>query len=877
VRPGTVMKPNIKMSPGLKSEVTVVASPVIDVLSTAISNNISAKTIDELPKGRSWESVVSLAPAVNVENTNTATGISFRGASIVENSYIVDGVDTTAVVTGDSGQNVVVEFVNEVQVKSGFVGADYGGALGGIVNIVTKSGSNDFRGTGNFQFSGSALTESPRPRLRLVPTNTTQAEYVNDPEDSISQFDFGFTAGGPISRDKIWFFGGWMPQYINTDRTVTFVSNRQTGTYTNDIRRNYWMAKVTARPTQSVTLNASAAVSPNNSQGTLPALDGTGATNFDYASRGNKQGKQSYSAGMDWVVSPSFFVNAFAGYLNKTYVDVGVPTADSYTYSTSNIGLLDVPVSYQHTSGWQTSPASFGIWNNDDKRFSVGVTATWSFNAGGRHLLKFGTQYARPETYIKDDAPYEYMYLYWNASTAGQRGTYGYYRIIDIGQDGHVVSNNQAIFVQDAWSFKRVTVNLGLRTEREHLIPYTNAGTPSTDILFGFGDKLAPRFGLSWDVRGNSSWKVYLNTGLFYDLMKQSAARDGFGGGKFKMLYYTLDTYDYTTLHVANPSGRQIMALDFRTPHILDPAIKPARTLDISGGTEFQIGKSLTASIGFVHRQIADAIEDAYILQSTGAYRQVLGNFGQGLMVYPYGNTFPTQPEFVRKYDGVDFQLHKRFSDGWMANVSYAYSRLWGNFDGLADQDTQQSTDVNPNVGLYCDYLEGCYTASGAVDTGRLSTDRPQQFKINASYSFNFGLTAGVFFQAMSGAPVTPNLGVNSALVTHPAGRGGAGRLPSFTQTDLSLNYNVKVTGRVRAGLVFNILNLFNQDTAIRKFQNMLPGQGVITVPKTQYFQGYDYLAYYNALPAASKDPRFLMEDRFQAPRSARISVKFDF
>ena len=151
IGPGAVIKPNIKMVPGLSEQVTVIASPVLDVLSSAATNNLSAAIIDELPKGRSWDSVVQLAPAVNQETLQGEKGISFRGASISENSYIVDGVDSTSVVVGSSGQDVVLDFVNEVQVKSGFVGADYGGALGGIVNVVTKSGSNEFRGLLNLQ------------------------------------------------------------------------------------------------------------------------------------------------------------------------------------------------------------------------------------------------------------------------------------------------------------------------------------------------------------------------------------------------------------------------------------------------------------------------------------------------------------------------------------------------------------------------------------------------------------------------------------------------------------------------------------------------------------------------------------------------------
>jgi hypothetical protein len=103
IRPGQIIKPNIKMSPGLTEQVTVIASPVLDVMSSAASNNLSAETIAELPKGRTWDSVVQLAPAVNQETLQGEKGMSFCGASISENAYIVGGVDTTSVVVGSAG------------------------------------------------------------------------------------------------------------------------------------------------------------------------------------------------------------------------------------------------------------------------------------------------------------------------------------------------------------------------------------------------------------------------------------------------------------------------------------------------------------------------------------------------------------------------------------------------------------------------------------------------------------------------------------------------------------------------------------------------------------------------------------------------------
>ena len=874
LRAGQILKPNIKMSPGMKETVNVVASPVLDVLSTAVSSTLTSKTIDSLPKGRTWDTVVSLAPAVNTESTQGNQGLSFRGASISENSYIVDGVDTTAVVVGDSGQNVVLDFINEVQVKSGFVGADYGGALGGIVNVVTKSGSNTLRGMVTFQYSGSALTAGPRQTLRLNPTNSSQAQYITYPQDSMKQFDFGFTLGGKIIKDKVWFFGGWMPEYINTDRTVTFNADGQARTTQNRTRQNNIMGKITAQVANNATLNFSTSIVPNNSYGTLPPQDGTGSTVVDYTTIGTRSSKYSYSVGLDWVVRSNFFINAFAGYLDKRAHDTGVPVGNNYRYGTSNIGLSGVPTDFQHPVGFATLAPNFQIFANDDSRFSLGISASLSFNAAGRHLLKFGTQYARPTTYLKDGYTGEIMSLYWNSSFYGTRGTYGYYRVTDISQDGRVTSNNQALFVQDTWSLNKVTVNLGLRTERENLTPYRGASNATPSILFGFSQKLAPRLGVSWDVRGDSSWKIYANAGLFYDLMKQSAARDGFGGGTSGFYYYTLNSYDYTTLHAASPSGTLIYHLDFRVRgDTLDPAIKPARTMDIDGGTEFVLGKDLTASIGYVHRSVQNAIEDFNVSSPTAM--KLLGNPGQGLIVYPDGSSYPNFPAFERRYDGLDLQLHKRFSNGWQGNIAYTYSRLWGNYDGLADADQQSTSDVNPNLGLYCDYLEGCYTSSGTLDMGPLATNRPHQLKLSGYYSFKFGLSVGAFFRALSGTPITPELGVNTSTITHPYGRGGAGTNPALTQTDLTFTYVVKVGGSRNLSLTANVLNVFNQAATLRTFSPMLNGS-MVSVPIATYFAGYTPQTVITA-QNATKDPRYLMPSLFQAPRSMRIGIKFDF
>jgi hypothetical protein len=281
----------------------------------------------------------------------------------------------------------------------------------------------------------------------------------------------------------------------------------------------------------------------------------------------------------------------------------------------------------------------------------------------------------------------------------------------------------------------------------------------------------------------------------------------------------------------------------------------------------------LTASIGYVHRSLSHVVEDFYLTYPTA--QKVFGNPGLGMITQTYGPGYANQPAFERTYDGLDLQLHKRFSQGWQANMAYTYSRLYGNYDGLADADQQTTTDTNPNLGLYCDYLEGCFTAGGKVDLGPLATNRPHQFKLNGSYTFKFGLTVGAFFQALSGTPITPSLGVNSSTITHPAGRGGAGDNPMLSQTDLSFTYGFKVGRTSRLSATLNVLNVFDQAAGIRAFQQMLNGSS-IKIPISTYFSGYDYQAAITA-QSALRDPRYLMASAYQLPRAARIGIKYSF
>ena len=148
-------------------QVTAEASPLVDQRSTLIAHNVTAEEFDRMPKGRSFQSIAFTAPSVT--QGQVEGGIQVNGASGAENAFTVDGIVTNSLVNGASRQNTVFEYLQEVQVKTSGISAEYGGALGGVVSAVTKSGGNTFRGEAHYFFEGSGLAAGPVKRhVRIV-------------------------------------------------------------------------------------------------------------------------------------------------------------------------------------------------------------------------------------------------------------------------------------------------------------------------------------------------------------------------------------------------------------------------------------------------------------------------------------------------------------------------------------------------------------------------------------------------------------------------------------------------------------------------------------------------------------------------------------
>ena len=190
---------------------------IIDTHSASVAHRITAEEIGGLPKGRSFQSIALTAPSVN--SGDIEGGFQVNGASGAENVFTVDGVVTNSLINGSSRQNTVFEYIQEVQVKTTGIPAEFGGALGGVISAATKSGSNIVLREVHYYLDGSPLSAGPVKRLVLSPVDDRTVQDRQDTKQPDVRQEFGGSIGGPIVRDRLFFFGSLSPrinQRVNT-------------------------------------------------------------------------------------------------------------------------------------------------------------------------------------------------------------------------------------------------------------------------------------------------------------------------------------------------------------------------------------------------------------------------------------------------------------------------------------------------------------------------------------------------------------------------------------------------------------------------------------------------------------------------------------
>jgi len=973
---------NVTLTPGTGNvvvDVTTDAAVTIDNTNTQIDNTITKQVFESLPKGTNFGSLLKTAPNVRPESRQGG-GFQIDGASSAENVFVIDGQEVTNFRTGQltGNNNLPFELLQEVQVKSTGFEAEYGGATGGVINVVTAGGNDSWRGNFGLSFEPSKLQGRPNTILnRFDATNSlaTGFEQFQPKQDGGTNFFPVANFSGPIIKEKVWFSATYAPQIFNTTRVIDYVGSQnpatrvlsQTTTYDASSRREYAFARVDAQPHSRLRVFGTFLWNPTINDGLLPGTtEGLTRTspqsvNFggsigtltgpDLLSRqGGRRNSNSFNGQVTWNPLNTVVFNFRGGrtFQNERDTAYFVPSVTRYVCSQVSVVTAAQTGCAQ---GFQN------VGNNSQIDLDVSTRTTFDadanfvgINFAGRHNIKTGYQYNR----LFNDVSAGYVGLgliqlfYGRAISAlapvnptapicavGQTTgcVLGSGLMTRFGTVGSASSDNTGLFVQDSWQIaNRLTLNVGVRVENE-IVPNFGA-EGSNAIKFGWGDKVAPRFGAAFDLTGKGTTKLFASYGWFYDRFKYELPRGSFGGDFFRRDFFEITPtrgYAFTSYTrsnilgsfgdpiggecpIANPTGYSVCQFDFRIATNLegadifetgaiDPDIKAARQSEYTFGIEHQLGNNFVIAGRFTHKQIDRAVEDVGVFTDQGSEAYIIGNPGLGLVCEISTQSNLPCAKAERRYDAIEVRLDKR-STNYFFNVNYTWSRLFGNYSGLASTD--ENGRSSPNVNRFFDLPPLGFTADGDPDNGRLATDRPHVFKAYGGYFFNWGnstnqtrITAYTSFQ--SGVPLTTIYDLYGLGTTILNGRGDLGRTEAFSETDLGLSHRYKFGRDSRFTLepyvdirnIFNERNVLNTQNAISTTQftatNLSSAQGGCTTCTSEaavfqtIFNGsgirQNVLNFINANAGGTNGRRndYNQPTEFQAPRYVRFGFRFFF
>ena len=317
---------NVTMEPAALEEVVTVVgqSPLIDVKSTVKGQVMTKETFLSLPRGRTFDSLINVVPGVQSEGI--AGGFSMDGATGAENMWYLDGADITNLHYGTKAQNVVLELLDEVKVVASGYNAEFGGSMGGVVNVITRSGGNAFHGDviGFYENNKLYMQGKSRDYLRQNPYDDDLYEYVNSDDiyfdggkkrDPYYRIEGVFSLGGYILKDKLWFFGSINPIYSQTEALRDF-NARQGPFYTFLNKNTYYNGsiKLTAAPVKGLRLSASFVNNFYKYRGAIPDIDGVEDPSYQWTQEGFDYPNWTGTFTADYAGSNNLLVSLRAGW-----------------------------------------------------------------------------------------------------------------------------------------------------------------------------------------------------------------------------------------------------------------------------------------------------------------------------------------------------------------------------------------------------------------------------------------------------------------------------------------------------------------------------------------------------------------------------------
>ncbi len=881
---GQTVDIELQLEVGEISETVIVAGVVsaVDPRSTTTGGVIDSDFVRTVPVGRRITDVSYMAPGVGNSGSVGRQNPSIGGASGLDNQYVVDGVNITnqgygalgsySIVFGSLGNAIPFDFFKEVQVKSGGYEAEFGQSTGGVVNVITKSGTNALRGS-VFGYTRPSSLEG----------TWKQYQSVNGTVQTLSSqlHDSGVEGGGPIIRNRLFFFSAVDAQWeTQTLQPPTGAALFNEDGYDRQRRNVSYSVKGTWQLTSAHRVDASFFGDPSHgplgpqrpSSLILPTT--SSFSEIDFGGH-NQTARYDGILGAHWLLE-----GAYARALNSISE---LPSVDEWR-------VADLTVSPVQIFG------GVGFYEAGNRS----VNNQWSIkstNVVADHEIRYGLAY--------DDVAYTNRNQRTGPTFVAPDGrttaTGAQISILPDPAFGRIYRVTRAnfnsgrdtaqrylnVFVQDSWKAgDRLTINPGLRYEQETLDGAQVKG-------FALKNNWAPRIGATYDPAGDGKTKIYGSWGRFYSRIPNDVAARHLSADD------AMSRGDYFDAELTRPIPAGVLAggvtnhllLQNPTAGAIDSDAKMSFIDEFGIGVEREVMANTSLGIRYVHRGIGRILEDI------GDTPMVYFETHPGLSVTttlanPSSNSpIRSDAEYLgaafddplHTYHAVEVTLNRRLSRNWSAMASYRWSRLRGNYDGFYRDDNGQSDpawtslyDFPTNDPSYAAIGGPAYGYQGDIRflgaDGVLPLDRPHQFKSFGTYSWNSGLSVGLGLNLISGKPLTPlaanpnyTSGGEIPLAPRASGiqtiDGFKTRTPFESQVDLQASYNLKLAGTRALTLIADVFNVFNEQ---RTLSYDTWTELTFRVPNPDFGAPVSRVST-NALP------------QFQTPLQVRIGARFSF
>jgi len=753
---GTVTVDVILNLASLEESVTVSAeTPVVDVQKSVVSTNIGSELMEVLPMRRfSFFDYAGTTPGVTSSSGDHSNNWqSAMGSGTTQNTYYFEGVETTSPDNAGSWYWANVDSIEEMDVIVSGAPAEYGNFQGMVVNLVSKTGSNTFSGNLNFYYRANWLTGNNTP--------DEEFPFYRDKYNEITG-----TLGGPIIKDKLWFF--FAGQYAD-DTSVGVGADPAFGAGLYRSRTMFWRFDWQINKNNKLTLSCD--FDDYRWEDTPDAF-------YPYETVSSEDSSNPLpSATWTSILSPNtFFEIKYAGW----WVTLISEAAD---------GDRVTPMRYDAYTGMYSGNASWwGDWPQHQHQVQGSVSHFAEDFLGGDHEFKFGVIYNNSYAGWKWGYNSNMYYYDWDG--------YPYYAFFMNPEEYGGVLNRISSFLDDSWSVSdRLTLNLGVRFD------HTRGGYPElskldetanpietlpADMDLLKWDTWSPRLGLVYQLTGDrktifkASYGRYYGHMLMRDFYQSAPSR---GERSWWLYNWNTGKYDILT-ELIDPIADRGMDRNIKNPY----------SDQFSAGIEREIFTDFSLSLTGIYKESKNPVNE----QNTTAEYEIIDFYdeygGQWIQVYNQINDsfyLTTNRDLKMTYKALILAFNKRLSNNWQVSGNLTLSK--------AKQYPKGYWDKNDLINMYG--VPGNY-------------DREYQFKLSGTYIFPHGIMLSAYFAYEQGRPYnrTIPISLNQGRRTIAAEPRGSKRYPNQTYLDLRLEKDFRLWKEMRLKLLLDVWNIFNND-----------------------------------------------------------------